>query len=752
MKILYISQSVIPSKSANSIHAMKMCSALSKLRNEVHLFCWNNHYEIEKNIKNFFEFYDVQKSFKILRLKIFKFWILREMMTLIYLIYKILTNKYDLIYSRSVQLSWCLSLMGIKTILEIHSPPSNKTSFFFKSILKKGDLKFLILINNALKKYISENYEIHKYLELIVMPDAADLKDFHEFKGKSKFDNIIKNNSIGYLGHLYQGRGIEIIIKLAKEFPRNNFYIVGGAEHHVDTWKNKLYDLKNIFFLGFQNQTTCSYLRYSFDFLIAPYQDKVYVHGAISEDKKKKSKLETSKWMSPLKLFEYMEAKKPIITSNLPAVKEILTNNVDAILCNPKKFDEWKNAVSKLNKNRKLQKEISKNAYIKLKRNFTWNLRAKNLIFHFDRLLKKKNITIFNFSLIGGGTEYMLSVLFNKLIEFKDHNINMVTCQNSGHYVEKINDKNKLFSLEKKRVIFSILSLTNFLKKNNINIIFTSMTHTNVVAILIKFFFIRKLKVIIRESNTISIKLNQTKNFKSIILNFLVKNIYNSADIIIAPTKVIKDDLIANYGTREDKIKIIPNPYDFKNILFKSKENVNKNEKILLRQPFILSVGRLNPQKNYELLFKIFNDIVKYKKFTNIKLYILGEGRDKKKLKNLINKMGLKKSIYLLGFKKNPYKYMKKCKLFILSSKYEGHSNVLVHSQILNNKILASNAYGANKEILRNNGEIFVNNDPSDIAKQAIRIISLKKRPNDIKDLNNRFSEEKIVSRFSEIF
>ncbi len=101
--------------------------------------------------------------------------------------------------------------------------------------------------------------------------------------------------------------------------------------------------------------------------------------------------------MSPLKLFEYMEAKKPIITSNLPAVKEILTNNVDAILCNPKKFDEWKNAVSKLNKNRKLQKEISKNAYIKLKRNFTWNLRAKNLIFHFDRLLKKKKYYYFQF-------------------------------------------------------------------------------------------------------------------------------------------------------------------------------------------------------------------------------------------------------------------------------------------------------------------------------------------------------------------
>ena len=56
MKILYISQSVIPSKSANSIHAMKMCSALSKLNNKVELFCWNNKTEIEKDVKNFLNF------------------------------------------------------------------------------------------------------------------------------------------------------------------------------------------------------------------------------------------------------------------------------------------------------------------------------------------------------------------------------------------------------------------------------------------------------------------------------------------------------------------------------------------------------------------------------------------------------------------------------------------------------------------------------------------------------------------------
>ena len=100
--------------------------------------------------------------------------------------------------------------------------------------------------------------------------------------------------------------------------------------------------MDNIFFLGFQNQNTCYYLRKKFDYLIAPYQNKVYVHGAVSENKARKSKLETSKWMSPLKLFEYMQAKKPIITSDLPAINEILTNDEDAILCNQIIFSNGK--------------------------------------------------------------------------------------------------------------------------------------------------------------------------------------------------------------------------------------------------------------------------------------------------------------------------------------------------------------------------------------------------------------------------
>lgn len=95
---------------------------------------------------------------------------------------------------------------------------------------------------------------------------------------------------------------------------------------------------------------------------------------------------------------------------------------------------------------------------------------------------------------------------------------------------------------------------------------------------------------------------------------------------------------------------------------------------------------------------------------------------------------------------------MKKCKLFILTSKYEGHSNVLVHSQILNNKILASKAHGANREVLSNNGEVFEKNDPYIIANQAIKIINNKKKKNEKKLLLNKFNDEIVADEYSKLF
>ena len=452
--------------------------------------------------------------------------------------------------------------------------------------------------------------------------------------------------------------------------------------------------------------------------------------------------------MSPLKLFEYMSSNKPIISSNLKSIKEILTNNHDAILCDPDKFDEWKEAIERLNKDKKFVKKISKNAYNNFLNNFTWDIRAKKILKEFVNL----KITIFNFSLSGGGTEYMLSVFFTKLSEMKKYKVNLLICKKGGHYDDKIVNKNKLFFLNKDRVIFSIYNLYKFLKVSQTKILITSMLHTNVVAIMLKLFLIPNLRVIIRESNTISIKFYYDNSFKSKILNFIAKKIYKKADVIIAPTNVIKNDLVKHYNVNPNLIYKIPNPYDFNEIEKLSKKIPTKKEKKLLNNDYLLSIGRLHQQKNFPFLIKTFKNIISNKKFKNLKLFILGDGKDKNILKEHINTLNLRNNVKLLGFKKNPFIFMKNCKLFILSSIYEGHSNVLVHSQYFNNKILSSSAAGANKEVLSSNGISYNSKDPIKVANLAINMLKSKKKNISKSKLLNKFSDKNIIYKIVKLF
>lgn len=525
---------------------------------------------------------------------------------------------------------------------------------------------------------------------------------------------------------------------------------MGGNSTYLQYWKKKIKS-NNIFFLGFKDQLYCNILRQKFNILIAPYQNKVYVHGSLHQDNKKKKTIETSLWMSPLKIFEYMAAKKPIITSKLEAISQILTNNHDAILCNPQNFNEWKKAIEKLNKDKNFAKKISKNAYNKFKDKFTWHIRTMNILEEFKRL----NITIFNFSLSGGGTEYMLSVLYNKLNNLKNYRVYLAVCHRGGHYIKNILNKKNLFFFDKYRVIFTIFTLSNFIKNTQSKILFTSMMHTNVVAIFLKLFFNRNLKVIIRESNMISLKSHYENSSKSRIINWLAKKLYNKADAIIAPTNAIKNDLINNYNVNSTLIYKIQNPYDFNQIERLSNKLPNKKEKKLIQKPYLLSIGRLHIQKNFCFLIEAFKHVILNQNFKNLKLYILGDGKQKKFLKDKIKFLNLRNNVSLLGFQKNPFIFMKKSKLFLLTSLYEGHSNVLVQAQYLKNKIIASTAGGTNREVLISNGIIYKSSNPKKVANLIIKILL-----NNIKDkkivlknkLKQKFDGKVIISKYKKIF
>ncbi|MEM4247744.1 MAG: glycosyltransferase, partial [Candidatus Nanoarchaeia archaeon] len=316
LRIAYVSNAAIPSNRANSISIMKFCSALAKNGHEVFLIHPHAPWFEEKTNATPFEFYGVSKHFKIIKIAWFPFCnkmskgILKPIAFLIKTIfYPLLASlvaaklRPDIIYTRYLPASfWAAYIKNIPTIYE-HHDFFREIPFFPRKMLplmiRKGCLKRLVVIS----KPLAEDYRNRLPFDprhIIVAPDGADENLAQPDK------NLLQGNfsfNVGFAGHIYPGRGMEIIAKLAENMPDIAFHIIGGANQDISYWKHKCSTLKNIFFYGFVPPSKVPAYLKSVDVLLAPYQRKVSTVAGI----------DSSNRMSPLKIFEYMASGKPFI-------------------------------------------------------------------------------------------------------------------------------------------------------------------------------------------------------------------------------------------------------------------------------------------------------------------------------------------------------------------------------------------------------------------------------------------------------
>ena len=142
----------------------------------------------------------------------------------------------------------------------------------------------------------------------------------------------------------------------------------------------------------------------------------------------------------------------------------------------------------------------------------------------------------------------------------------------------------------------------------------------------------------------------------------------------------------------------------------------------------ILSVGRLTRQKNFSYLINEFSNFLEIN--NDFVLLIIGEGEEKKKLSQLIERKGLEEKIFLLGYKKNVYSFMRNCEIFILSSLWEEVGFAMVEAAICNNYIISSDCPNGPREFLNNgeNGILFKNNSKKSLFKSLIKYTRLDKK------------------------
>jgi glycosyltransferase involved in cell wall biosynthesis len=366
MKIFYIAEINIPNNSAHVQHVMKMCDEFAKnYQTILFVISKNSNYSFAQIKKD----YLLRNNFKIIPLS--RNFILNSFVNRIrfyFFVKKNLIFSDDLIISRSVVSSLILSILGIFNFLEIHNNLSGATKYLFKlfNFLDLNKKIFFIFIHKNLSKLFNVN---KKYL---ILDDSVKIEDFYKKNNNDTF-------YCTYVGSLYRGKGLEIIEYLAKEFHHINFHVFGSLDTVYLKKKERILH-KNIIFHGFLPYYKIPSILMNSKILLMPYLEKVYVRS---------SNLEVSKFMSPLKLFEYLASGKIILASKLSVYSHILKHNYNSILASPSDYYDWKNKFNKIISDISHYSYLKKNALYTAKK-YTWKKRTDVIIKKYKEINFKK--------------------------------------------------------------------------------------------------------------------------------------------------------------------------------------------------------------------------------------------------------------------------------------------------------------------------------------------------------------------------
>ena len=251
--------------------------------------------------------------------------------------------------------------------------------------------------------------------------------------------------------------------------------------------------------------------------------------------------------------------------------------------------------------------------------------------------------------------------------------------------------------------VFSFNKLLKLLNKDQPDFLIAHLITS--LPILLSSFISKKTKIILRISG-----LPRLNIFRKLYWKFFSKKIFK----VTCQSDTTYKVLMRLNIFKKEQLEILYDPII--NIREFKERKFDKIDDFLKDKKFILGIGRITRQKNFSLLINAFHKI--QKNFPKLLLVILGEGEDKNKILNLISKKNLSNNIYLLGYKKNVYKYLINAECFILSSLWEDPGFVLFEAALSNTPIISSNCRNGHLDIMDNekNGFLFDNNNVEDLV------------------------------------
>lgn len=365
MRILYITNTRLPTEKAHGIQVMKMCEAFADQKVQVELLVPQRFNKIKEDP---FIFYDVKKIFKIRKifcldflflpfLKIITFW-LENITFTISAVFYVFFKKFSVYYTREFLTALTLAGRTTPLVYEIHTIPA-KGVYWHKLAWHKA--RYLVVISDGIKKsLLSFGISGDK---IIVARDGVDIDKFKLNISKEtcreKLNLSLDKKVVLYTGHLYKWKGANLLLEAIKFISSNiQIYLVGGTDIDLKLYRKK-YNNTNLHFMGWQKPKLIPFWLKAADVLILPNSGKEKIG---------------SEYTSPLKLFEYMASGTPIVAAAVPAIKEVLTPD-ESFFFLPDDPQSLAQAVVSIFKNKNEAEDKSNKAQEKVEQ-YSWNKRT----------------------------------------------------------------------------------------------------------------------------------------------------------------------------------------------------------------------------------------------------------------------------------------------------------------------------------------------------------------------------------------
>jgi glycosyltransferase involved in cell wall biosynthesis len=280
--------------------------------------------------------------------------------------------------------------------------------------------------------------------------------------------------------------------------------------------------------------------------------------------------------------------------------------------------------------------------------------------------------------------------------------VDLLRIRNHGPYFSPPRDGVAVVPLGAAHVNSSLVPLVRYLRRVRPQALLCDKDRVNRIALLAQRLARVPTRVVARIGTTVSAQLAAHSLWLRWWQRFSMQRFYPWADAVIFPSQGAASDFAALTGFPRKRLHVIPNAVVDPDLNRLSREAPEHPWLTTEGPPLILGVGELCPRKDFATLIRAFARVQARRP---CRLMILGEGREKKNLEGLAQTLGVGEDVALPGFATNPYAYMARARLLVLSSTREGFGNVLAEALALGVPVVSTDCPSGPREILRG-GEV----------------------------------------------